>query len=184
MEQQNEVLTDKVSMTDSSTVHNTFILPGQESEVHRVRKILLVLISILLFLGFINFIFILHSYTSVDLFNSQLPNNSSQFVSIIISIFYYGFGLLVTYRYYQTGLLVFGWLGSVSLLLILVIALVILIGTIVTTSRLGVTKGIIVAIIFIIVCLTASLLQIFTVRYAFILSKLLNNVKHFTIDRI
>ncbi|CAF3394744.1 unnamed protein product [Rotaria socialis] len=184
MEQQNEVLSDKVSMADSSTVHNKFILLGPEPEIYRVRKILLILISMLLFLSFINVIFILYSYTSVDSFHSELPNNSSQFVSIIISIFYYGFGLLVAYRYYQTGLLVFGWLGSVSLLLVLVIALVILIGTIVTTSRLGVAKGIIVAIIFILVCLTASLLQICTVRYAFILSKLLNNVKHFTVDHI
>lgn len=106
MEPPNEALSDKASMTDVSTILNRSVSFTEEPEVNRIRKILLILIGILLFLGFINFIFILHAYTTTDALHSQLPNSSSQLVSILISIFYYGFGLLVTYRYYQTGLLV------------------------------------------------------------------------------
>ncbi len=57
-------------------------------------------------LSFINFIFVLYSYAIKDSFEDQTPNSSSQLVSILISFVYYGFGFLVTYRYYQTGLLV------------------------------------------------------------------------------
>ncbi|CAF2361054.1 unnamed protein product [Rotaria sp. Silwood2] len=171
-------------MTDVSIVLNISSSLLHDPVVNRTRKILLILIGILLVLGLIYFIFILHSYAAKNSLQSQLPNNSAQLVSILIYIVYYSFGLLVTYRYYQTGLLVFAWLGSVSLLLILAIAMVILIGIIVATSRLGFVKGIIVAIIFIIIFLTALLLQIFTVRYAFVLSKLLKNTKRLTTEQI
>jgi hypothetical protein len=43
---------------------------------------------------------------------------------------------------------------------VLVIAIAVLIGIIIATSHLGLVSGVIVAIIFIIICLTASLLQV------------------------
>ncbi|CAF1399304.1 unnamed protein product [Rotaria sordida] len=184
MEQQNEVLTDRTSTTDDSIVFNKSSTLIYEPVVNRARRILLILIGIILVIGFMSFIFILHSYTTTALLQSYLPNNSSQLVSILIYIVYYSFGLLVTYRYYQTGLLVFAWLGFVSLLLIIIIAMVILIGIIVAIVRLGFVKGITAAIMFIIIFFTASLLQIFTVRYTFILSKLLKNTKRITIEQI
>jgi hypothetical protein len=54
----------------------------------------------------INFLFVIHSYAASESLESQYPNSSSQLALIIVSLIYYGFGLLVTYRYYQTGLLV------------------------------------------------------------------------------
>ncbi|CAF0801221.1 unnamed protein product [Rotaria sp. Silwood1] len=184
MEQQNEILTDKTSMTDDSIGLNKSSSLLYDPVVNRTRKILLILVVTLLVLGLTYFIFILHSYAATISPKSQLPNNSAQLVSILIYIVYYSFGLLVIYRYYQTGLFVFAWLGSVSLILILAIAMVILIGIIVATSRLGFVNGIIVAIIFIIIFLTASLLQVFTVRYAFILSKLLKSTKRLATEQI
>lgn len=54
----------------------------------------------------INFLFVIHSYAASDSLESQSPNSSSQLASVIIGLIYYGFGLFVTYRYYETGLLV------------------------------------------------------------------------------
>ncbi|UJR25854.1 hypothetical protein I4U23_007204 [Adineta vaga] len=184
MELKNEVLTDKTSMIQNATIPQKPPSLEQQPEVVRTRKILLILIGILLILCFINFTFIIHSFTTSSSSKDQSPNSSSQLVCILMSFIYYGFGLLVTYRYYQTGLLVFAWLGLISLLLMLVIVIVILIGIIITTSHLGFAKGIIVGIIFIVLCLTASLLQIFAVRYAFSLSKLLKSTKRLTIEQI
>jgi len=50
--------------------------------------------------------FVVHSYATNNLSADQTSNSSSQLVSILISFVYYGFGFLVAYRYYQTGLLV------------------------------------------------------------------------------
>ncbi|CAF1202733.1 unnamed protein product [Adineta ricciae] len=156
----------------------------QQPEVVQTRKTLLVFIGILFVLCFINFMFVIHSLATSSSNKDQPPNSSSQLVSILIAFVYYGFGVLVTYRYYQTGLLVFGWLGFVTLLLMLAVVIVILIGVIITTSHLGFVKGILVGVIFIVICLAASLLQIFAVRYAFRLSKLLRSTKRFTIEQI
>ncbi|CAF1106600.1 unnamed protein product [Adineta ricciae] len=162
----------------------------QQPEVVRTRKTLLIFIGILFVLCFINFMFVIHSLATSSSNKDQPPNSSSQLVSILIAFVYYGFGVLVTYRYYQTGLLAvcapknFAWLGFVSLLLMLAVVIVILIGVIITTSHLGFVKGILVGVIFIVICLAASLLQIFAVRYAFRLSKLLRSTKRFTIEQI
>jgi hypothetical protein len=53
-----------------------------------------------------NFILVLQSHTNTESREFQPPTSSSQLASILISFIYYGFGFLVTYRYYQTGLLV------------------------------------------------------------------------------
>jgi hypothetical protein len=53
----------------------------------------------------INFLFVIHSYAASDSLEAQSPNSSSQLALMIFALIYYGFGLLVTYRYYQTGLL-------------------------------------------------------------------------------
>jgi hypothetical protein len=53
-----------------------------------------------------NFILVLQSHTNIEAREFQPPTSSSQLISILISFVYYGFGFLVTYRYYQTGLLV------------------------------------------------------------------------------
>jgi hypothetical protein len=50
----------------------------------------------------------------------------------------------------------------------LAIVIVILIGVIVTTSHLGFAKGILVGIIFIIICLTASVLQVTFSSFCFV----------------
>ncbi|CAF0965124.1 unnamed protein product [Adineta steineri] len=184
MELDSEVSTDKISMIKTSTNSQKPPSLEQQPDVVRTRKIILILIGILLFLCIICFIFVFHSLATSDSKKDQSPNSGSQLVSVFISIIYYCFGLLVTYRYYQTGLLVFAWLGFVTLLSMLAFVIIILVGIIVNTSHLGVAKGVIVAIIFIIICLTASLVQIFTVRYVFILSKLLKNTKRLTIERI
>jgi hypothetical protein len=106
MELQNEISTDKTSMINDSPMPNKPPSLEQQSEVKRTRKILLTLIGTLIVLCCINFIFIIHSYATGNSLENQLPNSSSQLVSVLISIICYGFGLLVTYRYYQTGLLV------------------------------------------------------------------------------
>lgn len=53
----------------------------------------------------INFLFVLHSYAASESLETQAPSSSTQLSSVIIALIYYGFGLLVAYRYYQTGLL-------------------------------------------------------------------------------
>jgi hypothetical protein len=53
-----------------------------------------------------NFILILYSHGTNESREIKPPTSSSQLVSVLISFIYYGFGFLVTYRYYQTGLLV------------------------------------------------------------------------------
>ena len=50
--------------------------------------------------------FVIHSLVTSSSNKDQPPNSSSQLVSILTAFVYYGFGVLVTYRYYQTGLLV------------------------------------------------------------------------------
>ena len=53
-----------------------------------------------------NFLFVLHSYAASDSLETQTPNSSTQLASVIVLLIYYGFGLIVAYRYYQTGLLI------------------------------------------------------------------------------
>ena len=64
------------------------------------------LLSISKVLCLINFLFVIHSYAASDTLENQSPHSSTQLGSVIVAMIYYGFGLLVTYRYYQTGLLV------------------------------------------------------------------------------
>lgn len=65
-------------------------------------EIFLVFIKILCFM---NFVLILYTFSTNNSQDGQPSTSSSQLVSILISFIYYGFGFLVTYRYYQTGLL-------------------------------------------------------------------------------
>lgn len=53
-----------------------------------------------------NFLFVLHSYAASDSLETQAPNSATQLASVIVLSIYYGFGLIVAYRYYQTGLLI------------------------------------------------------------------------------
>lgn len=53
-----------------------------------------------------NFLFVLHSYAASDSLETQAPNSGTQLASVMVLLIYYGFGLIVAYRYYQTGLLI------------------------------------------------------------------------------
>jgi hypothetical protein len=121
---------------------------------------------------------VIHSYASSESLESQSPNSSSQLSAVIIFLIYYGYGLLVVYRYYQTGLLVvseliqlrfrrtsracqFAILGPISLVFLGTILVSLIIRIKSTTKEMGVfTAGTIVAMIFVTLCLLASFLQV------------------------
>jgi hypothetical protein len=122
----NEVLADNSAMIQGGA-NTSNDLPSLEKDpiLNRIRKVLIVLIGInfvsksnenrfkniiwflyIQVLSLTNFLFVIHSYAATESLESQSPNSSSQLVSVIISLIFYGFGLLVAYRYYQTGLLI------------------------------------------------------------------------------
>ncbi|CAF1054478.1 unnamed protein product [Adineta steineri] len=132
----------------------------EHPEIKRVRRYSLVFIGINLVLCVINFLFVIHSYAASESLENQSPNSSSQLAVVIVLLIYYGFGLLVTHRYYQTGLLFFVLLGLGALILKILIIVVLLIRIIHDATRDGfVNAGIIVAIIFVSICSIVSVLQ-------------------------
>jgi len=176
MRLQDRPLTGKMSIIMDSSTPNKLPSSKQQSEVNRPRKILLILIITLLVFCFINFVFILISFATNHSPEDQTSKSISQLLSVLLSALYYGFGFLVTYRYHRIGLLVFAWLGLISLITLAVITLIALI-IVLGSSNMGFLETIVGAIVVIIICLIGSLLQIVTVRYAFVLSKLLKKTK-------
>ncbi|CAF2454836.1 unnamed protein product [Rotaria sp. Silwood2] len=185
MEMYNKELADNAAMLRGTNVPVEPPSLSQHPELNRVRKLLFFFIGIDLVFSLINFLFIIHSYAASESLESQSPNSSSQLVLIIVSLIYYSFGLLVTHRYYQTGLFVFALLGLIVFILTSTVIIMLLIRIIHTANHVGfVAAGIIVAIIFVTIYFLALFLQIFIIRYAFKLYTLLKKNKRLTIEQI
>jgi len=183
MRSHNAVWTSKTITINDFNLPNELPSLKQPPEVIGTRKTLLILIGVLLIFWFMDLVFTVYIYATNDSPKDQSLNSSSQLVSLFLSIVYYGFGFLVTYRYYRTGLLVFAWLGFLSLLIYAVLIVIALI-LVTTILNAGVGQTIGIVIVTIIVFLIASLLQGFIVRYAFLLSKLLKHTKPLTIEQM
>ncbi|CAF1353191.1 unnamed protein product [Rotaria magnacalcarata] len=185
MEMYSKGLADNAAMLRGSNIPIEPPSLKENPDVNQSRKLLFALIGIDLILFLINFLFIIHSYAASESLESQSPNSSSQLFLIIVSLIYYGFGLLVTHRYYQTGLLFFTLLGVVVFVLTDVTVVMLLIRIIHTANHVGfVAAGLIVAIIFVAICAITSALQIFIIIYAFKLHRLLEKNKRLTIEQI
>ena len=122
MEMYNEGVVENTAMIGGTNVPTEPPSLDQHPELKRIRRFLLIFIGIDLVSVFrsvrcfrttpfqllcvVNFLFVIHSYAASDSLENQSPHSNLQLTSVIIGLIYYGFGLLVTYRYYQTGLLV------------------------------------------------------------------------------
>ncbi|CAF3671991.1 unnamed protein product [Adineta steineri] len=116
---QHELGTENVVMMNNSDVPTTKPLElVKDPQLQRSRKILLIMIGI--YFG----ICLVGTFAKIvnDAGNSQ---KNASVVGSIASIAYYGFGLLVSYKYSEIGLRVFAWLGVV-ILVITGIALILL----------------------------------------------------------
>ncbi|CAF3428905.1 unnamed protein product [Rotaria sp. Silwood1] len=185
MEMYNKELADNAAMIRGTSIPIEPPSLSQNPELNQVRKLLFFFIGIDLVFSLINFLFVIHSYAASESLESQSPNSSSQLALVIVSVIYYGFGLLVTHRYYQTGLLVFALLGLIVFLVTSIVIIMLLIRIIQTAKQVGfVAAGIIVAIIFVTICSLGLILQLFIIRYAFKLYTLLKKNKRLTIEQI
>ncbi|CAF0933237.1 unnamed protein product [Rotaria sordida] len=185
MEMYNKELADNAAMLRGKNVPIEPPSLEQNPKVNRVRKLLFFFIGIDLVFSLVNFLFVIHSYAASESLESQSPNSSSQLVLIIASLIYYGFGLLVTYRYYQTGLLIFSLLGLAVFFWTSTVIVIVLIRIVHTANHIGfVAAGIIVAIIFVTISFLGSILQIFIILYSSKLYTLLKRNKRLTIEQI
>ncbi|CAF0872362.1 unnamed protein product [Rotaria sordida] len=100
--------------------HNTLIakpLPmNQDPEVQRTRRIFLIVLGVCLALCLMNAINAIFGHNSQH--HIKQTQRGVQVGQSLISIAFYTFGIIATYRYSQIGLRVFAWLGIISLIIL------------------------------------------------------------------
>ncbi|CAF4960966.1 unnamed protein product, partial [Rotaria sp. Silwood1] len=115
----------------------------------------------------------------------QETRRGAQIGQSLISLLFYGFGIFVAYRYYETGLRVFAWLGIISMVLFGIGIVIVLIVLLAASSILkmkdhvdseglmiGLSIGIFFAVLICIACLILTL------------AKLIESKKSLTIQQI
>ncbi|CAF1405366.1 unnamed protein product [Rotaria sordida] len=124
--------TDKVAMMDTPYVPTTRPLAlAEDPQVQRPRKVLLIMLGICLGLSLFNTIIVI-----VD--RTRNPQESGRLSQPLLSILFYSFGLFVTYKYHQTGLRVFAWLGVIMLICTGIVFGLILIGALASLALISV----------------------------------------------
>ncbi|CAF3374349.1 unnamed protein product [Rotaria sp. Silwood1] len=100
--------------------------------------------------------------------------NTYEPIIILCWILFFASGMLVTQRYYPTGLFVFAWLGIINIIVMCIIAVFITVEIIIITSQ--PSKHIIqipFTVIPIVTCLTNVILNAIIVIFSFKLSSLI-----------
>ncbi|CAF1418733.1 unnamed protein product [Rotaria sp. Silwood1] len=78
------------------------ISPAEDPEIQRTRKILLIILGVCLTFSIIGTI---NAISGNEIANRmQATQRGAQIGQSLISIIFYGFGIFVAYRYYETGL--------------------------------------------------------------------------------
>ncbi|CAF2862858.1 unnamed protein product [Rotaria sp. Silwood2] len=95
-----------------------------DPEIQRIRKFLLIAIAILLAFSLVSIITVISGKRIED--GIKEIHGGVQFGQSIILLFFYIFGIFVVYRYYETGLRVFGWLGTIIMIIMAILIVVLL----------------------------------------------------------
>ncbi|CAF1219116.1 unnamed protein product, partial [Rotaria sp. Silwood1] len=100
---QSEQGISKVVMTGGSNmpVPQLLSMTG-DLKIQRTRKVLLIILGILLALSLISTITAIYGNRIGD--GIKETHGGMQFGQSLISVLFYGFGIFVAYRYYETGL--------------------------------------------------------------------------------
>ncbi|UJR32901.1 hypothetical protein I4U23_020362 [Adineta vaga] len=112
-----EDIIEKFGMIEDPNQSVTLRLSPEQLKIHRIRKILLILIGFLLTFDTIYLIFIVHAYVDKSRFSSYFKSNY-ELVWTLLSVIYDAFGFIVTIRYFQKALRVFASIGTVLLILV------------------------------------------------------------------
>ncbi|CAF1177280.1 unnamed protein product [Rotaria sordida] len=79
-------------------------------KLFRIRKYLLILVIIQWILCFINLVMFIYSVITEN--EDNISNRIKSSIPLFILTFYYTFGLLVIYKYYRIGILIFASVGD------------------------------------------------------------------------
>ncbi|CAF1191779.1 unnamed protein product [Rotaria sordida] len=100
------------SMTETISLTNEKENTEQVSikKLFRIRKYLLILVIIQWILCFINLVMFIYSVITEN--EDNISNRIKSSIPLFILTFYYTFGLLVIYKYYRIGILIFASVGD------------------------------------------------------------------------
>ncbi|CAF0791292.1 unnamed protein product [Didymodactylos carnosus] len=114
---------EKVQFIDTSpgnTIVQTTKALAAPAEVSRTRKRLILLITISLVF---NTLFFIQQVYRVSTQYANGTNSAVILIPAILCLLYNCFGLVVTYKYHQTGILIFAWLGVINFIILCAIVL-------------------------------------------------------------
>ncbi|CAF1247590.1 unnamed protein product [Rotaria sordida] len=192
MELHDEPKSEKMVMIDNASVSVVKSLSAtNDSKIRRIRKNLLIILSICL--GLTGMILITTYFFQTAVF----PDSKYGYLYlvvligvILILIVFYSFGIFVTSRYHHTGLRVFAWLNIIYLIILgitLIGLFLLLIPQIIHVNNrkggpIGLASAFAIAmlLLFIIICLTAFIITVFIVKFVFKLVRLIANNKCLT----
>ncbi|UJR32899.1 hypothetical protein I4U23_020360 [Adineta vaga] len=162
------------NITSDYTVH---FQQSRKMNIDRLRKILLLLLSIMIMLSLLYLTFVsLPCMKYTNLWFCQYFNRQYEFSWALVSLVYDGLWLFVTYRYYSKGLLLFAWLSTIFLCVFgvfLIVSLLTIFQTMMYFHLID-THILIASISSIGLCITTLILQLVIVLFSFRLSKLIS----------
>ncbi|CAF3727842.1 unnamed protein product [Rotaria sp. Silwood1] len=175
---QSEQGISKVVMTGGSNmpVPQLLSMTG-DLKIQRTRKVLLIILGILLALSLISTITAIYGNRIGD--GIKETHGGMQFGQSLISVLFYGFGIFVAYRYYETGLRVFAGL-SIIILITMAILIVFLLFAGIAASATGnfsnddksqtLTLGVSIGILAIVLaCIARLVLTVTILSHSFLL---------------
>ncbi|CAF1094870.1 unnamed protein product [Adineta steineri] len=167
-----------------NNLHSSLPLISQKPNICRLRKILLTLLLIMFFSSLVYLVFVsLPCMKYANIWFCQNFNHNYEYSWALVSLIYDGLWLLITYRYYSRGLLLFAWLSTIFVCIFgvfLILSLLAIFQTMMYFHMID-TRVLIASISSIVLCIATLILQITLVSFSLRLSKLISKSKHIMI---